>query len=545
MTIKKRLIAGLMTAAIMCSTTIPLASALEDGRSNLPSEFTSGKVASASNFSNGVAVLKEDGSLWLSGKNGDAFFKGFTKVASNIQSYNISTGVLSILKNDNSLWKVDLENWKNENSFEKVYDDVVSYYVWPQNSLIVTSNHELWGWGYDLSGTYFPVDINSLPSSVVTKSQWKILINKPFKMMEDVENLQHTDDATLFLKTDGSVYGIGRNIHGQIGSSFSEEESATAPVKLISDVKKILPSNRSCMVLKNDNSLWTWGHLPWQAENASISTPIKLADNVASASEMDDSIAIVKTDGTVWTYGGITPEGPLEVGSTLVKAEIRDVAGVFGDAYNNECLAVRRDGSLWAWGGVSCENPSAGNNASDLYNYSQYGARLTDYLQLAGPDSAWDNTVTPATKPTIEATASASPSSAKVTVNGKQVTFDAYSINDNNYFKLRDIAKVLSGTEKQFEVTWNGESKSIELKPNTAYTAVGGELVTGKTTKQTAKLSSDTVYMNSSAASLTAYTINGNNYFKLRDLGKLLNFGVGWDNTTRTISIDTNASYTE
>ncbi len=65
-------------------------------------------------------------------------------------------------------------------------------------------------------------------------------------------------------------------------------------------------------------------------------------------------------------------------------------------------------------------------------------------------------------------------------INGKQVAFNAYSINDNNYFKLRDIAKVLSGTKKQFEVTWNGATKSIELKPNTAYTAVGGELATGK-----------------------------------------------------------------
>ena len=130
-------------------------------------------------------------------------------------------------------------------------------------------------------------------------------------------------------------------------------------------------------------------------------------------------------------------------------------------------------------------------------------------------------------------------------INGKQVTFDAYSINDNNYFKLRDIAKALSGTEKQFEVTWNGATKSIELKPNTAYTAVGGELATGKAVKQTAKLSSDTVYMNGNVASLTAYTINGNNYFKLRDLGKLLNFGVDWDGTAKCISIDSSTSYTE
>ncbi len=130
-------------------------------------------------------------------------------------------------------------------------------------------------------------------------------------------------------------------------------------------------------------------------------------------------------------------------------------------------------------------------------------------------------------------------------VNGKQIAFDAYNINNNNYFKLRDIAKVLSGSDKQFEVTWNGSTKSIELKPGSAYTSVGGELVTGKAKQQTAKLSSDKVYMNGSVANLTAYTINGNNYFKLRDLGKLLNFGVDWDGTAKCISINSSTAYTE
>ena len=34
-----------------------------------------------------------------------------------------------------------------------------------------------------------------------------------------------------------------------------------------------------------------------------------------------------------------------------------------------------------------------------------------------------------------------------------------------------------------------------------------------------------------------AYNINGNNYFKLRDLGDILSFGVIWNDKTRTIEI--------
>ena len=44
--------------------------------------------------------------------------------------------------------------------------------------------------------------------------------------------------------------------------------------------------------------------------------------------------------------------------------------------------------------------------------------------------------------------------------------------------------------------------------------------------------------------SFTAYNIGGNNYFKLRDIGQLFDFGVGWDGATRTVTIDTSAHYT-
>lgn len=36
-----------------------------------------------------------------------------------------------------------------------------------------------------------------------------------------------------------------------------------------------------------------------------------------------------------------------------------------------------------------------------------------------------------------------------------------------------------------------------------------------------------------------AYTINGNTYFKLQDLGNIFSFTVGWEEATGTITIDT------
>ena len=57
----------------------------------------------------------------------------------------------------------------------------------------------------------------------------------------------------------------------------------------------------------------------------------------------------------------------------------------------------------------------------------------------------------------------AEPSVNKVYVDGEQANVAAYGINGNNYFKLRDLAAILSGTDAQFEVTWDRATGSITL----------------------------------------------------------------------------------
>jgi hypothetical protein len=42
---------------------------------------------------------------------------------------------------------------------------------------------------------------------------------------------------------------------------------------------------------------------------------------------------------------------------------------------------------------------------------------------------------------------------------------------------------------------------------------------------------------------LAAYNINGNNYFKLRDIGETLYFHVSYDEATKTMAIDTSKGY--
>lgn len=149
----------------------------------------------------------------------------------------------------------------------------------------------------------------------------------------------------------------------------------------------------------------------------------------------------------------------------------------------------------------------------------------------------------PKTEPV--ANAIATPTSSMVLVNNVETTFDAYLIGGNNYFKLRDLSYVVNGSEKQFAVEWDGQKKAINLISNKPYTELGSEMLIGDGLEKTATLNKSKIYLDAAEVELTAYTINNQNYFKLRDLGKAFDINVTWNNDTKTVGIDTSTGYIE
>jgi len=133
--------------------------------------------------------------------------------------------------------------------------------------------------------------------------------------------------------------------------------------------------------------------------------------------------------------------------------------------------------------------------------------------------------------------------SSKVTVNGDEIEFDAYNIEDDNYFKLRDLAYVLSRTEKQFDVGWDNENDAITLTSGKLYTVIGGELAERETGNKYAAPTNSKIYLDGKEILFTAYNIEDNNYFNLRDIAEAFDFGVDWDREKNTIVIETGKSY--
>ncbi len=140
--------------------------------------------------------------------------------------------------------------------------------------------------------------------------------------------------------------------------------------------------------------------------------------------------------------------------------------------------------------------------------------------------------------------ATATPSNTNLTVNGTMVSVEAYMISENNFVKLRDLANMVNGTEKNFDVVWNAEYGVIELFSNTPYSsATTTTTVTTSTESKTANLTTSPIYLNGKELSLVAYQIEDSNYFKLRDIMALFDIYVGWDADTSTATIDTSKSY--
>ena len=127
-----------------------------------------------------------------------------------------------------------------------------------------------------------------------------------------------------------------------------------------------------------------------------------------------------------------------------------------------------------------------------------------------------------------------------LTGNGEAVECEKYNIDGYNYFKLRDLAKLLDGTNSQFNVDYDQAAKMMIVTTGVPYTTPNGtELQVGADLSASAMPSVQSLMIDGELCeTLTAYNIGGNNYFQLRELGKTLGFYVHYDKATNTAIVD-------
>jgi hypothetical protein len=147
--------------------------------------------------------------------------------------------------------------------------------------------------------------------------------------------------------------------------------------------------------------------------------------------------------------------------------------------------------------------------------------------------------------PTLSTTTIASNTvKAKVTesstyFNGEEKSLNGFNITNNNYFRLRDLAKYFSGTTSQFDISWNKVNNAIEIITGKAYTPekIESSNYYSRNNNYSATLSTSKVLVDGQLQSITAYNIDGNNYFQLRDLASRIPFDIEFDNQSNQISL--------
>ena len=270
-------------------------------------------------------------------------------------------------------------------------------------------------------------------------------------------------------------------------------------------------------------------------------------------------------------YAGIQCNGPI----ALTGGSIRVDQHTSADADNNEAIRCRGElsltgGSLTAAGAVYAERCTLGGGMTAVGGFhagdsqpltfengrfsapSDVGQVLSHYVTVTGSGAAPETPAEPVQPEEIPVPAAntAYATSYSILVDGQAVAFDAYALkdasgNDTNYLKLRDVAHVLNGTAAQFNVGWDQAAQAIAITTGAAYTTPNGsEMSTPFTGDQTYVPNAAAVVVDGVDAGLEAISIydaagNGYTYFKLRDLGDALGFGVDWDQAAGAIVIDT------
>lgn len=148
-------------------------------------------------------------------------------------------------------------------------------------------------------------------------------------------------------------------------------------------------------------------------------------------------------------------------------------------------------------------------------------------------------------------TAMVYPSTQNILINGETKELHAYATRDangfaTNYVKIRDMADLLSLTTARFDVTWDG---AVNIRPGRPYLSPNGQENQAPYEGEQPYLPATTdTWVDGARVDIDAFVItddegNGSTYYKLRDLGRALDFSVTWLGAEEGVRIDTSIPY--
>jgi len=215
----------------------------------------------------------------------------------------------------------------------------------------VKTDGTLWCWGYNLYGQLGnnTTTSNSSPVQTITfATNWT----------QVASNGQHAAG----IKTDGTLWTWGYNLHGQLGDNTTTSRSS--PVQTVTagnNWSKVACGYWHTAGIKSDGTLWTWGYNAYGilGDNTIVkkSSPVQTISGGTNWKSLASNFYCnyaIKTDGTLWVWG-YGYNGELGVNSTAhisspVQTITRGTTWLQASAFSYTAGAIKTDGTLWMWG---------------------------------------------------------------------------------------------------------------------------------------------------------------------------------------------------
>ncbi len=237
-------------------------------QTNLPEQIVASGVTAIAAGSYHSLFLKSDSSLWAMGDNSyGELGDGTSKIGTNLPEQIVTSGVTAIaagqyhslfLKSDGSLWAM------GDNESGQLGDGTYNYTNRPEqivaggvtaiaaggyHSLFLKSDGSLWAMGTNFLG--------QLGDGTFNKT------NRPEQIVASgVTAIAAGYYHSLFLKSDGSLWAMGYNVYGQLGDGTTDSGhyKTNRPEQIVaSNVTAIAAGYSHSLFLKSDGSLWGMG----------------------------------------------------------------------------------------------------------------------------------------------------------------------------------------------------------------------------------------------------------------------------------------------
>jgi alpha-tubulin suppressor-like RCC1 family protein len=265
------------------------------------------------------------------------------------------------LKSDGSLWAMGDNTYSqlgdgttdNVNCPEQIVaSNVTAIAAGSEYSLFLKSDGSLWVMGYNGYGQLGDGTDNNtnLPKQIVASNITAIAAGSEY---------------SLFLKSDGSLWAMGENDGGQLGDGTYNANGVYFPEQIVaSNITAIAAGSEDSLFLKSDGSLWAMGanihgELGDGTDNYDVPVPEQIvASNVTAIAEGDEYSLFLKSDGSLWAMGannigqlGDGTDGPPPTFATNLPEQIVASNVTAIAAGSSHSLFLKSDGSLWATGG--------------------------------------------------------------------------------------------------------------------------------------------------------------------------------------------------